>query len=62
MGRIDYHVPVPRLTGMTEEQRNRAIENYMRESQRQLRIILTALDKETDKRGNDNAERTETDA
>ena len=39
MDKILYNVPVPRLDGMTETQRNRALEDYMRESQRQLRMI-----------------------
>ena len=43
MDQILYKVPVPLLAEMTEEQRNRAIEEYMRESQRQLRMIFDAL-------------------
>lgn len=43
MEQILYKVPVPRLAGLTEEQRCREIEDYMRESQRQLRMILADL-------------------
>ena len=40
---INYNVPIPRLQGMTEEQRAKALENYMREQTRQIRLILTRL-------------------
>lgn len=43
MDQILYKVRVPRLTDLTDEQRNKAIEDYMRESQRQLRMILADL-------------------
>lgn len=43
MDQILYKVPVPQLASMTEEQRCKAIEDYMRESQRQLRMILADL-------------------
>ncbi len=43
---INYSVKVPQLDGMTEKQRNRAIEDYMRESNRQLRMIFEQIQKE----------------
>ena len=43
---IRYNVPVPRLDGLTEAQRNRALEDYMRESNRQMEIILTQIQEE----------------
>ena len=46
MRAIKYDVKIPRLSKMKEEERLRAIEDYMRESQRQLRIILNQLQRE----------------
>lgn len=42
MERIEYYVQVPNLSGMTEQERARATETYMRESQKQLRMVLQA--------------------
>jgi len=51
MERIEYYVQVPNLSGMTEQERARATETYMRESQRQLRIILDQIEKELSNNG-----------
>ena len=48
MEQIRYKVPVPRLEDMTDPQRNRALEDYMRESQRQLRMIFDRMGAEDD--------------
>ena len=57
MARIKYRVPVPRLRGMRQEQKDKAIEDYMRESQRQLRMIFDALDNDNKtQKGTDDGE------
>ncbi len=56
MERIEYYVQVPNLSGMTEQERARATETYMRESQRQLRIILDQIEKELNDNGVDETE------
>lgn len=43
MEQILYKVPVPQLAGMDEAGMRRAVEAYMRESQRQMRMIFEAL-------------------
>ena len=44
MQKIEYRVEIPHLTGMTEEERAKRIEDYMRESQRQLRMIISQIE------------------
>lgn len=43
---VPYNPPIPRLDGMTEEQRNKALTDYMRESARQINLIAAQLAKE----------------
>ena len=40
---IEYNVPVPKLRGMSDEKRAQALEDYIRENSRQLRMILNRL-------------------
>lgn len=40
---ITYNVQVPKLRGMSEEKRAQALEDYIRENNRQIRIILNQL-------------------
>ena len=43
---VKYDVKVPALTGMKEPERSRAIEDYMRENGRVLRLIFRQLQEE----------------
>lgn len=48
---VPYNPPIPRLDGMTEEQRNKALTDYMTESARQINLIAAALEKELKNNG-----------
>lgn len=41
---ITYNVPTPRLRGLNEEKRAQALEDYIRENSRQMRMILSRLE------------------
>lgn len=43
---IIYNPKIPRLESMTEREKDRALEEYMRESERQINIIIGQLSKE----------------
>lgn len=43
---VRYDPPIPRLRDMTEQERCEALERYMRESARQINLMIDQAEKE----------------